>query len=129
MGISDHKFNLVKFQLSWKAANGQKTTIRPNGMKPFVAHPQSTDSYQAATLLRVPLVKLRFVELKVNFSFLAFRRLLEHWLGSRTAMNLIRAGQQDVRELTYYCAQSISWYSLDLSKHAFTPSSSQSFFT
>lgn len=50
MGISDHKFNLVKFQLSWKAANGQKTTIRPNGMKPFVAHPQSTDSYQAASL-------------------------------------------------------------------------------
>lgn len=29
---------------------------------------------------------------------------------------------------TYYCAQSISWYSFDLSKHAFTPSSSQSFF-
>lgn len=29
---------------------------------------------------------------------------------------------------THYCAQSMSWYSLDLSKQAFTPSSSHSFF-
>lgn len=29
---------------------------------------------------------------------------------------------------THYCAQSMSWYSLDLSKHAFTPSSFHSFF-
>lgn len=33
-----------------------------------------------------------------------------------------------IKRNTYYCAQSISWYSFDLSKHAFTPSSSQSFF-
>lgn len=41
-----------------------------------------------------------------------------HANGSRKCLNV----------WTHYCAQSMSWYSLDLSKHAFTPSSSHSFF-
>lgn len=52
---------------------------------------------------------------------------------NRRARSLARPGptamtRKYILAFTHYCAQSMSWYSLDLSKHAFTPSSFHSFF-